>query len=99
MPFWKDYRIEGRERYKTMTLATGEFIRRFLMHVLPSGFHRIRHYGLFASGVRIQNITRAHELLSRPLPGAETFLGPRPASETLHRNGHSWITFQTLCAS
>jgi hypothetical protein len=61
---WKDYRIEGRERYKTMTLATGEFIRRFLMHVLPSGFHRIRHYGLFASGVRIQNIARAHELLT-----------------------------------
>ena len=61
---WKDYRIEGRERYKTMTLATGEFIRRFLMHVLPSDFHRIRYYGLFASGVRIQNIARANELLT-----------------------------------
>jgi integrase len=42
---WKDYRIEGRNRYKVMTLATHEFIRRFLIHVLPSGFHRIRHYG------------------------------------------------------
>ncbi len=61
---WKDYRIEGRERFKTMTLDAGEFIRRFPMHVLPSGFHRIRHYGLFASGARIQNIARARELLA-----------------------------------
>ena len=45
---WKDYRIEGPDRYKTMTLPTGEFIRRFLTHVLPKGLHRIRHYGLFA---------------------------------------------------
>ena len=48
---WKDYRIEGRDRYKRMTLATDEFIRRFLIHVLPKGFHRIRHYGLFASSL------------------------------------------------
>ena len=47
---WKDYRIEGRDRYKRMTLATDEFIRRFLIHVLPKGLHRIRHYGLFAKG-------------------------------------------------
>ena len=40
---WKDYRIKGRDRLKTMTLDTGEFIRRFLLHVLPSGFHRIRN--------------------------------------------------------
>ena len=45
---YKDYRVEGPDRYKTMTLATDEFIRRFLIHVLPKGFHRIRHYGLFA---------------------------------------------------
>lgn len=45
----KDYRVEGPGRYTTMTLATGEFIRRFLLHVLPKGFHRIRHYGLLAS--------------------------------------------------
>jgi hypothetical protein len=49
---WKDYRAEGRERAKVMTLAIGEFIRRFLIHVLPSGFHRIRHYGLFAGSKR-----------------------------------------------
>jgi hypothetical protein len=63
---WKDYRAKGRERQKIMTLATDEFIRRFLIHVLPHGFHRIRHYGLFASGSRIQNIARARELLATP---------------------------------
>ena len=65
---WKDYRIEGPGRYKTMTLATHEFIRRFLMHVLPKGFHRIRHYGLLASGNRAANIARARELLAVPAP-------------------------------
>jgi hypothetical protein len=65
---WKDYRIEGPDRLKTMTLAGPEFIRRFLMHVLPSGFHRIRHYGLFASAVRARNIERVRALLA----GAES---------------------------
>jgi hypothetical protein len=64
---WKDYRLEGRERYKLMTLATHEFIRRFLMHVLPAGFHRIRYYGLLASGKRADNIARARELLTLPM--------------------------------
>jgi hypothetical protein len=64
---WKDYRLEGPERYKVMTLATHEFIRRFLMHVLPAGFHRIRYYGLLASGKRAENIARARELLALPL--------------------------------
>ena len=71
---WKDYRIEGPGRYKTMTLPTHEFIRRFLTHVLPKGLHRNRHYGLFANGNRAANIARARELLavpSRPKP-AET---------------------------
>ena len=63
---WKDYRAEGRDRQKIMTLATDEFIRRFLIHVLPHGFHRIRHYGLFASGTRADNIARARELLAVP---------------------------------
>jgi hypothetical protein len=61
---WKDYRADGRDRQKLMTLSTGEFIRRFLIHVLPHGFHRIRHYGLLASGTRADNIARAHELLA-----------------------------------
>ena len=60
---WKDYRAEGRDRQKVMTLATAEFIRRFLIHVLPQGFHRIRHYGLLASGTRADNIARARRLL------------------------------------
>ena len=65
---YKDYRVKGRARQKVMRLATGEFIRRFLIHVLPTGFHRIRHYGLFASGVRAQNIARARELLAAAIP-------------------------------
>jgi hypothetical protein len=63
---YKDYRADGPARYKIMTLAAHEFIRRFLMHVLPKGFHRIRHYGLFASGNRADNIARARELLAAP---------------------------------
>jgi hypothetical protein len=67
---WKNYREKGRERYKTMTLATNEFIRRFLIHVLPTGFHRIRHYGLFANGGRTENLARARKLLAMPAPEA-----------------------------
>ena len=63
---YKDYRIEGPARYKTMTLATDEFIRRFLIHVLPKGFHRVRHYGLLASTNRAANIAHARELLAVP---------------------------------
>ena len=61
---WKDYRAKGRDRQKIMTLATPEIIRRFLIHVLPSGFHRIRHYGLFANGGRAENLAQARELLA-----------------------------------
>jgi hypothetical protein len=60
----KDYRIDGAARYKTMTLDVAEFIRRFLIHVLPKGFHRIRHYGLFANGSRAETLSRARELLA-----------------------------------
>ena len=63
---YKDYRIEGPARYKAMTLATDEFIRRFLIHVLPKGFHRIRHYGLLANGTRAANIAHARQLLAQP---------------------------------
>jgi hypothetical protein len=63
---YKDYRIEGSPRYKTMTLATDEFIRRFLIHVLPKGFHRIRHYGLLASSNRAANLAHARTLLAVP---------------------------------
>ena len=60
---YKDYRHKGRGRYKTMTLNIPEFIRRFLIHVLPKGFHRIRHYGLFSNAVRVNNLKQARELL------------------------------------
>ncbi len=60
---WKDYRAKGRDRQKTMPLTPHEFIRRFLIHVLPSGFHRIRHYGLLANGGRAENLARARRLL------------------------------------
>jgi predicted Zn-ribbon and HTH transcriptional regulator len=67
---WKDYRVEGPDRYKCMTLATDEFIRRFLIHVLPKGLHRIRHYGLFAKNTCADNIVRARELLAAAKPEA-----------------------------
>jgi len=60
---WKDYRAKGITRHKTMTLTTDEFMRRFLLHVLPSGFHRIRHYGLLANAGRRDHLARARELL------------------------------------
>src|SRR6266576_2111335 len=65
---WKDYRLDGAERYnRVMTLDTSEFIRRFLMHVLPSGFHRIRYYGFLTCQTRANNIERIRELLAVPL--------------------------------
>ena len=60
---WKDYRAKGKTRYKTMTLGADEFMRRFLLHVLPSGFHRIRHYGLLANAGRREQLAQARELL------------------------------------
>jgi hypothetical protein len=68
---FKDYRRNRRERFRTMTLAPGEFIRRFLLHVLPKGFHRIRHYGLLASATCKANIARAKELIAAPLPAID----------------------------
>ncbi len=62
------YRAKGRDRQKFMTLRTAEFIRRFLLHVLPHGFHRIRHYGLFANGGRTDNLAQARDLLDMPPP-------------------------------
>jgi Putative transposase len=65
---WKDYREHGRTRHKTMTLQTEEFMRRFLLDVLPSGFHRIRHYGLLANTNRQRDIQAVRELLHQPAP-------------------------------
>jgi hypothetical protein len=65
---YKNYRQDGAARYQTMTLPAAEFIRRFLLHVLPKGFHRLRHYGLFASAGRKANIARIRDLLEVPQP-------------------------------
>src|ERR1700716_2169955 len=78
---WKNYRIEGPGRYQTMTLSTHEFIRRFLMHVLPGGFHRIRHYGLLASGTRAANIARARQLLAVPVRSEQKDTSEAPAAD------------------
>ena len=69
---WKDYRAKDGDLHKTMALPIPEFIRRFLLHVLPQGFHRIRHYGLFANGGRAENLVRARQLLDVPAPHDET---------------------------
>ena len=67
---WKDYRAKGRARHKTMTLAPEEFMCRFLLHVLPVGFHRLRHYGLLANAARPQYLAKARVLLDAPRPDA-----------------------------
>ena len=75
---WKDYRFEGRDRHKSMTLAPDEFIRRFLLHILPKGFHRIRHYGLLASAARRANIARARSCSPHPSRQRRPTRRPRP---------------------
>jgi len=67
---WKDYRAKGSTRYKTMTLSPQEFMRRFLLHVLPGSFHRIRHYGLLANGTRRLNLAAARQFLEAPVDAA-----------------------------
>jgi hypothetical protein len=97
---WKDYRSQGRDRFKLMTLATHEFIRRFLIHVLPGGFHRIRHYGLFATGSRAHNIARARELLNAPSPthadAVEASDGAEPPSHPCPCCGGRMIIVETF---
>ena len=68
---WKDYRIDGPGRWKTMRLHPHEFIRRFLLHVLPKGFHRIRHHGLFANANRAENIATARAFLNVAQPAPD----------------------------
>ncbi len=91
---WKDYRAQrrsgGRNRQKLMRLATDEFIRRFLLHVLPKGFHRIRHYGLFANSARLRNLATIRRLLRAAPPDPEpdasdTQAADAPATRTLRQ--------------
>ena len=75
---WKNYRVKTDDRQSVMQLATGEFIRRYLIHVLPDGFHRIRHYGLLASAARKANLAKIRTLL-----GAETAKPGDPPSDEI----------------
>ena len=102
---WKDYRAQGRTRHKTMTLATAEFMRRFLLHVLPSGFHRIRHYGLLANARRTHNIATARALLQGPAPAPSAALNPaepdlpnrsRPPTFICHHCGAPMLIIETF---
>lgn len=86
---YKDYRRNGRARHRTMTLAPDEFIRRFLLHVLPKGFHRIRHYGLLASAGCKTNIACARELIAVPAPSMETPAEPDDTGTARHCGGTS----------
>ena len=81
---WKDYRAKPEARYKLMTLDVDEFIRRFLIHVLPDGFHRIRHYGLFANANRAGNIALARRLLGVPDPARSN--GANDGTENRHED-------------
>lgn len=102
---WKDYRTKGQTRYKAMTLAPQEFMRRFLLHVLPGGFHRIRHYGLLANGSRKTNLTLVRELLhvvpaQAATPGNAEEAGVLPTAAppafVCRHCGHAMIILQTF---
>jgi hypothetical protein len=95
---WKDYRAKGTTRHKAMTLSPQEFMRRFLLHVLPGGFHRIRHYGLLANSNRRDNLALARELLhATPPPSSESgddaSAAPAPIFVCEHC-GHAMVVLQ-----
>ena len=99
---WKDYRAKGQTRCKAMTLSPEEFMRRFLLHVLPGGFHRIRHYGLLTNGARKTNLALARELLNvqpalaAPVGNDEpTGIAAQPAFVCRHC-GHAMMILQTF---
>ena len=97
---WKDYRAKGQTRYKAMTLAPEEFMRRFLLHVLPGGFHRIRHYGLLANGSRKANLALARDLLCapkpEPAPGDAEDVGVKPPTFVCQHCGRALLIVQTF---
>jgi len=106
---WKDYRVKahakGQTRHKTMTLAPEEFMRRFLLHVLPGGFHRIRHYGLLANGARKTSLALVREFLhvlpaQGPPVGSEKHAAEIPIAApptfTCRHCGHAMIILQTF---
>ncbi len=97
---WKDYRAKAAGRQKLMTLGTGEFIRRFLLHVLPHRFHRIRHYGLFANGGRAENLARARNLLNVRAPPDHPLTEPhdpaQPVTQPCPHCGGTMIVIDTF---
>jgi hypothetical protein len=99
---WKDYRAKGRTRHKAMTLSPEEFMRRFLLHVLPGGLHRIRHYGLLANGSRKASLALARELLrAQPAQaatddGADHAHRASPPTFVCRHCGHAMIVLQTF---
>ena len=96
---WKDYRKKGRARYRPMTISTDEFIRRFLIHIVPTGFHRIRHYGLFASHVRRGNLDRIRQQLNVPDNNDNNTSDPaedRPCAFVCHTCGSPMRIVETL---
>jgi hypothetical protein len=95
---WKDYRAKGKTRHKSMTLSPQEFMRRFLLHVLPGGFHRIRHYGLLANSTRRDNLALARELLHATSPPSDQSTvdaptAPAPTFVCAHC-GHAMVVLQ-----
>ncbi|HEY6355662.1 MAG TPA: IS91 family transposase [Burkholderiaceae bacterium] len=104
---WKDYRVKGgakgKTRHKTMTLESGEFMRRFLLHVLPGGFHRIRHYGLLANGSRKASLALARELLGQPalatVPADGGDHATQPPTFVCWHCGHAMVILQTFARS
>jgi len=104
---WKDYRVKdgtkGKTRHKTMTLEPGEFMRRFLLHVLPGGLHRIRHYGLLANGSRKASLALARELLGQPaiaaVPADDGDDPRQPPTFACWHCGHAMVILQTFARS
>ena len=95
----KDYRAKGRTRHKTMTLAATEFMRRFLLHVLPGGFHRIRHYGLLANGSRSASLAHARQLLevAAPATADAALVDAEPLPRFICRHcGRAMLVVETL---
>ena len=97
---WKDYRTKGKMRHKAMTLHPQEFMRRFLLHVLPGGFHRIRHYGLLANSNRRDSLALVRALLHTPPPPPDettndASAAPAPTFVCAHC-GHAMVVLEVF---
>ena len=97
---WKHYRAKGQTRYEAMTLAPEEFMRRLLLHVLPGGFHRIRHFGLLANGSRKASLALARQLLCapkpEPAPGDDQGTSIKPPTFVCQHRGRAMLIVQTF---